>query len=134
VKHNIRLGDWGGPNLPRPPSTANGVRYRVENLIYNMPDVYLNPRNLHYFMVDFTSCTVRPMNKDADKGLMSVKVSVCRANRRLTFAVSLEGNPVEYDWGFRDDGKIVAGIWRQPSGSEPCVGEILGTNSGWQVR
>jgi hypothetical protein len=117
-----------------PPPTGAAIRYRVENLVYNMPDIYTNPRNLHDFVVDFTNCTVRNLSKESDEGQVSIKVLVCRDKRRLTFTASRGGATVEYDWVFRDNGKIVAGVWRQGAGFGPCVGAIFDINSGWDVR
>jgi hypothetical protein len=85
-------------------------------------------------MVDFNNCTVRSVSQQADEGRVFVQVLVCRANRRLTFTASFEGNTVEYDWTFRDGGKIVGGVWRQGPGFGPCVGGILGSEAGWDVR
>ncbi len=117
-----------------PPPTGAAIRYRVENLIYNMPDIYTNPRNLHDFVVDFTNCTVRNLSKEADAGQVSIKVLVCRDKRRLTFTASRGRDTVEYDWVFRDNGKIVGGVWRQGAGFGPSVGAIFDMNSGWDVR
>jgi hypothetical protein len=129
------VGSLNPPPPPPPPQpTGAAVRYRVENLVYNMPDIYTNPRNLHDFVVDFTNCTIRNLSKQSDEGRVSINVLVCRDKRRLTFAVSSGGATVEYDWVFREGGKIVAGVWRQGAGFGPCVGAIFDMNSGWDVR
>jgi hypothetical protein len=119
------------PQLP----PATGVRYRMENLSYNQPDLYVSPRNYHDFMIDFSNCSVREMNQESDQGRERVQISVCRGNRRLTFTTSTDGGtPVEYDFAFRDGGRIAAGAWRQGGSFGPSVGGVYGPDAEWQTR
>ena len=60
-------GDQPSPPPPPPPS-ENAIYYRVENFVFNAPDLYQNPRNYHDFMVDFTKCTVREMTVRTGSG------------------------------------------------------------------
>ncbi|HPV77883.1 MAG TPA: discoidin domain-containing protein [Gemmatimonadaceae bacterium] len=123
-------GSAAGPSNP-PPATVppagpapatGGVRYRVENLVYNAPDIYRNPRNYHDFIVDFASCTLRELNRESTQGLQTTRVLVCRDRSRLTFTTQGPGTLVEYDWVFLDDGKTIAGAYRQGGTFGPSIG------------
>ena len=106
-----------------PPSVTAGAHYRVENLVYGAPDLYLNPRNYHDFIVDFAKCSIRELNQQSDQGLEQIRVSVCRANTRLQFTTVWPNSTlVEYDWVFLDGGKTIAGAYRQGSTFGPSVG------------
>lgn len=102
------------------------MRYRVELLVFNNPDIYQNPRNYHGYMVDFASpCTVRGLNQAADRGEEVIRVLVCRDKQRLTFTQSAPGMmTVEHDWVFLDGGKTIAGAYRQGPGFGPAIGGI----------
>lgn len=121
---------------PGPVPGSNAVRYRMENLNYNQPDVYVNPRNYHDFLVDFSNCSIREMNQESDQGRERIQVLVCRRNRRLTFTTTTDNGAtvVHYDWAFRDNGVVAAGAWQQGNGFGPSVGGIYGTASEWQTR
>jgi hypothetical protein len=105
---------------------VSGTRYRVENLVFKSPDVYQNPRNYHDFLVDFGSCTVRPMVDEATLSTLRVEVHVCRAGSRLTFTQrsTATRTVVEYDWVMQNGGRTVAGAWHQESGFGPSVGSV----------
>jgi hypothetical protein len=105
---------------------VSGTRYRVENLVFKAPDVYQNPRNYHDFLVDFGSCTVRPMVDEAVLATLRVEVHVCRAGSRLTFTQRSTATRavVEYDWVLQNGGKTVAGAWHMESGFGPSVGGV----------
>jgi hypothetical protein len=137
--HKARLSDadagsynyvlnFGG--APQP--SGKGVRYRVEILIYNQPDVYANPRNFHDFLVDFAACKVTSLTTPTQP----ITVHVCRPNRRLTFTVEPHDRAaaVDLDWVFRDNAKVVGGAWRQGSGWGPCVGGVVDAITEWSVR
>jgi len=95
----------------------------VENFVFNAPDLYQNPRNYHDFMVDWTACTVRELNKQSEQGQEQIRVLVCRKGSRLTFIASMtNATPVEYDWVFSDGGKTIAGAYRQGGTFGPSVG------------
>jgi hypothetical protein len=113
------------PPPPPPPAKPQGVRYRVENFVYGAPDMYLNPRNYHDFLVDFATCSIREMNQPSDQGLEQVHVSVCRNKTRLQFTTATPNStPVEYDWVFLDGGKTISGAYRAGSSFGPSVGGI----------
>ena len=119
------------PTSPPPPTSpttaapAGGNRYRVENFVYNAPDVYQNPRNYHDFIVNFASCSVQELNALSQQGQETIHVSVCRNNSRLTFTTSTPGSTVDYDWILLNNGQTVAGAWRQGSGFGPSVGGVI---------
>ncbi|MBI4889137.1 MAG: hypothetical protein HY821_00840 [Acidobacteria bacterium] len=118
--------DGSGQVDPPPPPPLVGIRYRVENLIFKAPDIYQNPRNLHDFMVDFKTCTVRPMIPPEDLARVTVQVHVCREGSRLTFTLdSKASGPVDWDWALLNGGRTVAGAWRQGMGFGPSVGGVL---------
>ena len=105
---------------------VSGTRYRVENLVFKAPDVYQNPRNYHDFLVDFGSCTVRPMVDAALLATLRIEVHVCRPGSRLTFTQRSTAvkQVVEYDWVLLNGGKTVAGAWHMESGFGPSVGGV----------
>lgn len=108
---------------PTPPPSRNAISYRVENLVFNAPDLYQNPRNYHDFVVDWATCTVRELNKLSEQGQEQIRVLVCRKGSRLTFITSTTGGtPVEYDWAFVDGGKTIAGAYRQGPTFGPSIG------------
>ena len=118
----VLCGDTAGTNIQLPAVTF-GVRYRVENFVYDAPDVFQNPRNYHDFMIDFTQCSIREMNQESDQGLEQIHVSVCRKQTRLTFTtVTPNSAPVEYDWLFLNDGKTISGAYRHGNTFGPSVG------------
>jgi hypothetical protein len=118
-------GTQGQTNPPPPSPAGGGVNYRVENFVYNAPDLYQNPRNYHDFVVNFANCTIRELNEGSQQGLETIHVSVCRNNTRLTFTASAPGSTaVEYDWVFLNDGKTIAGAYRQGGTFGPSVGGI----------
>jgi hypothetical protein len=108
---------------------AQSVRYRVENLVFGVPDVYQNPRNLHEFVVDFANCSVRFFNQTTTEGRQTNTVSVCRKNSRLIIKAAVPGYTVDYDWTFRDEGRTIAGVWRDNSGFGASVGEMISYSS-----
>lgn len=114
-----------GPGPTTPAAPFEGVRFGVENLVFNQPDAYRNPRNLHHFIVDWAGCRVRNLSQEADAGRVAIKVLVCRDRQRLSFTLQSPGAlPVEYDFAFGDSGQAVSGAWRQGSAFGPSVGSV----------
>ena len=103
-----------------------GTRYRVENHVFNAPDIYQNPRNLHDFIVDWVACRIWNLSQDADQGQVTIQVLVCRPQSRLTFRTtnSRTGAVVDYDWVIKDSGRTVFGAWRQGSAFGVSAWEI----------
>jgi hypothetical protein len=119
----IRAG--GGAAAPQ--ITAAALRYRVENLIYNSPDKYLNPRNYHDFLIDFTTCAVRELNSESDKGIELIEVSVCRDKNHLTIKTTntSTGYIVMYDWVFLENGRIIAGAYNDVGSWGSSSGQMI---------
>ncbi len=105
-------------------ATVSGVRYRIENFVYNSPDVYQNPRNFHDFVVDFRGCRIQPLNPVYAAGQEEIRVLVCRERSRLTFPSRTPGSFVEYDWVFTNNGQTIHGAYRQGGSFGPLVGGI----------
>ncbi len=130
VNGKVICGAIGSPvpsDTPASPVPASGsVHFQVENLVFNAPDNYQNPRNLHDFIVDWSTCQIRNLSQEAERGIISIKVLVCRPNSRLTFQLTntRTGGTVDYDWALRDSGQAVYGAWRQGSGFGPSVGGV----------
>jgi hypothetical protein len=130
VKGKVICGEMTSPAPPVAPTSplpgSGSVHYQVENLVFNAPDIYQNPRNLHDFIVDWSICQIRNLSQEADRGIVSIKVLVCRPNSRLTFQLTntRTGSTVDYDWALRDNGQAVYGAWRQGSGFGPSVGVV----------
>jgi hypothetical protein len=104
---------------------AQVVYYRVENLAFRAPDAYQNPRNYHDFAVDFSNnCSVRFFNQQSTEGRQTNTTSVCRKGSRLIIKTAVPGYTVDYDWTFLDNGKVIAGVWRDNSGFGASVGEM----------
>jgi hypothetical protein len=121
------------PAVSTPPRNAarrpgpGAIRYLFENFVFNYPDVYQNPRNLHSILVDFKNGTVWHENQPMEEGILNVEILVCREKKRLTIRTTNTVTKfcVEYDWVFPEDGKIIAGAWKTGSGWGPSVGNLV---------
>lgn len=110
------------PATAAPAAPFDGMRFAVENLVFNQPDAYRSPRNLHHFIVDWAGCRVRSLSQEADAGRVVIRVLVCRDRQRLSFTLQSPGAlPVEYDFAFRHGGPSVSGAWRQGGSFGPSV-------------
>ena len=100
-----------------PPPPANSVRFHVVNYVGDVP-------NRHDFAVHFERGTVREFNQESTEGTEEIQVKTCRANQRLTMRTNFRksGYWIEYDLVFLDDGRTVAGSYRDPGSCGPSIG------------
>jgi hypothetical protein len=110
----------------QPPPQPHGVTYYVENFVYGLPDLFVNPRNIHKFIVDFATCSVWQVNTPEQWKTVTVRVSVCRDRKRLQFTADGPGQPatVQYDWVLLNDGKTISGAYNEGGTWGPSVGGI----------
>lgn len=97
---------------------VTGTRYSIINHTGEV-------KNLHDFIVDWRRCKVSELNQDYERGAESIIVEVCQPGQRLVMHTDFRttGYSIRYDWVVLDDGKTLAGSYRDPSSCGPSVGK-----------
>ena len=84
-------------------------------------------QNRHDFLIDFGARTVRELNQPTEKRDQTLTVSIIRPKARLIMRTQIgsTGYWIEYDWVFLDDGRTIAGCYRDRGSSGPSVGGVV---------
>jgi hypothetical protein len=124
---DLKIWGYARSTVSTPPSSstsaaqetavATGLHYSIVNHTGDM-------QNRHDFLIDPQGRTVRELNQPTTSGDQTLTVSVFRPGSRLVMRTLIRssGYWIEYDWVFLEDGRILAGCYRDAGSAGPSVG------------
>ena len=127
---SVLSGSSAAPSLPgggRGPAAAVQPETRASGRHYFVINYTGDTQNRHDFIIDSAARTVRELNQPTESRDQMLIVSTFQPHERLVMhtLISSTGYWIDYDWVFLEDGRIIAGCYRDRGSNGPSVGGLV---------